>query len=115
MCSTGFTVLVPVLFVVLLGYAARRAKAFDIDQVAGINGLALDFPLPFALRGHSDYSSHAADTRRFFILVALAALLGIYLFAFAVTMLVLCLSSSAAALFALGAAFPSARSLVQPC
>jgi acyl-CoA reductase-like NAD-dependent aldehyde dehydrogenase len=38
--STTLTVLVPVLFVVLLGYVAGRAKAFDTDQVAGINELA---------------------------------------------------------------------------
>jgi predicted permease len=32
--SATLTVLIPVLFVVLLGYVAGRAKAFDPDQVA---------------------------------------------------------------------------------
>jgi hypothetical protein len=33
MSSTALMVLVPVLFVVLLGYAAGRAKAFDIVSI----------------------------------------------------------------------------------
>jgi malonate transporter len=49
MLSTTITVLVPVLFVVLLGYVAGRAKAFDADQVSGVNELALDFALPASL------------------------------------------------------------------
>jgi malonate transporter and related proteins len=109
MSSTAFTVLVPVLFVVLLGYAAGRAKAFDIDQVAGINELALDFALPASLFvGIVTIPRTQLTQDVLFILVALAALLGIYLLAFAVAMRVLRLSPSAAALFALGAAFPSA-------
>jgi malonate transporter and related proteins len=109
MSSTALTVLVPVLFVVLLGYVAGRAKAFDIDQVAGINELALDFALPASLFVGMVIIPRTQVTQDvLFILVALAALLGIYLFAFAVVMLVLRLSPGAAALFALGAAFPSA-------
>jgi len=107
MSSTALTVLVPVLFVVLLGYVAGRAKAFDIDQVAGINELALDFALPASLFVSIVTIPRTQLTQDvLFILVALAALLGIYLLAFAVAVLVLRLSPSAAALFALGAAFP---------
>jgi Membrane transport protein len=47
--STTFTVLIPVLFVLLLGYFAWRIKAFDAEQVTGINELALDFALPASL------------------------------------------------------------------
>jgi malonate transporter and related proteins len=43
------SVIVPVFFVLLLGYAAGRAKAFDSDQVSGINELVLDFALPASL------------------------------------------------------------------
>ncbi len=39
-------VLLPVLFVVGLGYWASRRKQFDSDQVAGLNALVLDFALP---------------------------------------------------------------------
>ena len=43
------TIIVPIFFVLLLGYAAGRAKEFDRDQVAGINELVLDFALPATL------------------------------------------------------------------
>jgi malonate transporter len=40
------TIIVPIFFVLLLGYAAGRAKEFDSGKVAGINELVLDFALP---------------------------------------------------------------------
>jgi malonate transporter and related proteins len=43
------TIIVPIFFVLLLGYAAGRARAFDSDQVAGINELAFDFAVPASL------------------------------------------------------------------
>jgi malonate transporter and related proteins len=43
------TIIVPIFFVLLLGYAAGRAKEFGRDQVAGINELVLDFALPASL------------------------------------------------------------------
>ncbi len=43
------TIIVSVFFVLLLGYVAGRARAFDSDQVAGINELVLDFALPASL------------------------------------------------------------------
>jgi predicted permease len=43
------SIVVPVFFVLLLGYAAGRAKAFDRDQVAGMNELVLDFAVPASL------------------------------------------------------------------
>ncbi len=43
------TIVVPIFFVLLLGYAAGRVKAFDNEQVAGINELVLDFALPASL------------------------------------------------------------------
>lgn len=43
------TIIVPIFFVLLLGYAAGRARAFDSDQVAGINELVLDFAVPASL------------------------------------------------------------------
>jgi predicted permease len=44
--STALAALVPVLFVLLFEYFARRSKKFDADQVVGFNELALDFALP---------------------------------------------------------------------
>ena len=46
MILTAITVLLPVFFVLGLGYFAGRAKKFDIDQVAGLNELVLDYALP---------------------------------------------------------------------
>jgi malonate transporter and related proteins len=43
------TIIVPIFSVLLLGYAAGRAKGFDSDRVAGINELVLDFALPASL------------------------------------------------------------------
>jgi malonate transporter len=43
------SVIVPVFFVLLLGYAAGRAKAFVSEQVSGINELVLNFALPASL------------------------------------------------------------------
>src|SRR5438874_4555156 len=46
MILTALTVLLPVFFVLLLGYFAGRAKEFDASQVAGLNDLVLDYALP---------------------------------------------------------------------
>src|SRR5438045_7407776 len=46
MILTVITVLLPVFFVLGLGYFAGRAKKFDADQVAGLNDLVLDYALP---------------------------------------------------------------------
>ena len=107
MLAATLTVLIPVLFVVLLGYVAGRAKAFDRDQVAGINELALDYALPASLFvGVVTIPRTQLMHDLSFVLVVLAALVGVYLAALAVGMLVFRLAARAAALFALGAAFP---------
>ena len=46
MTLTALTVLLPVFFVLGLGYFAGRAKKFDADQVAGLNELVLDYAFP---------------------------------------------------------------------
>src|SRR5438045_9736713 len=46
MILTVITVLLPVFFVVGLGYFAGRAKKFDADQVAGLNDWVLGYALP---------------------------------------------------------------------
>jgi malonate transporter and related proteins len=45
----SLSVLLPVLFVIGLGFWAGRAKQFDSDQVHGFNELVLDFALPAML------------------------------------------------------------------
>jgi malonate transporter len=46
---TATTVVLPVFFVLALGYFAGRARKFDPDQVAGLNELVLDYALPAML------------------------------------------------------------------
>src|SRR3954453_741616 len=46
MLNTTFSVLLPVLFVMGLGYWAGRAKRFNADQVRGINDLVMTYALP---------------------------------------------------------------------
>jgi hypothetical protein len=41
--------LLPVFFVLALGYFAGRRNAFDADQAAGLSKLALSFALPASL------------------------------------------------------------------
>ena len=43
------TALVPVFFVLVLGYGAGKRNAFDADQAAGLSKLALTFALPATL------------------------------------------------------------------
>jgi predicted permease len=108
MLSENFTVLVPVFFVLLLGYLAGRAKKFDANQVDGINELVLDFALPASLFTGVVGSSRTEIAQRFsFILVALATLLGIYVLGLAFSRIIFRLTLGNSALFALAAAFPS--------
>ena len=41
--------LLPVFFVLALGYVAGKRNAFDADQAAGLSKLALSFALPASL------------------------------------------------------------------
>ena len=97
------------LFVLSLGYFAWRAKKFDADQVAGINELALEFALPASLFigiVGIPRTQLLQDAR--FVGAVLVDLIGIYLVAFIIGNRLLRLSTTATALFALGAAFPAA-------
>lgn len=109
MLPTTFTVLIPVLFVLLLGYFGWRIKAFGAEQVAGINELALDFALPASVFvGIVGIPRTQLGQDASFVVAVLLDSVGLYLMALVVGMRVLHLSTSAAALFALGASFPAA-------
>jgi malonate transporter and related proteins len=47
--ASAINVLLPVFFVLALGYAAGRAKWFGAEQAAGLNELVLDYALPASL------------------------------------------------------------------
>ena len=109
MVSTTLAVLVPVLFVLLLGYFAWRSKKFDADQVAGINELALDFALPASLFvGIVNIPRTQLAQEASFVVAVMLDLSALYVLALVIGTRVLRLPISAAALFALGASFPSA-------
>src|SRR5437773_7852617 len=108
MTLTALTVLLPVFFVLGLGYFAGRAKKFDADQVAGLNELVLDFALPAMmfvatvktprdqLLGEGPYA-----------LAILVAFIGLFLIVVLFSMRVLHHSVGEAALQANLASFPS--------
>ena len=109
MLSSTLAVLIPVLFVLMLGYLAWRAKKFDADQVAGINELALDFALPASLFvGIVGIPRIQLLQDASFVTAVLVDLLGIYIMALVIGKRLLRLPTTAAALFALGASFPAA-------
>ena len=109
MLSTTLTILIPVLFVLLLGYFAWRIKAFDAKEVSGINELALDFALPASLFvGIVSIPRTQLAQDASLVLAVLIDLVGLYLIALIVGMRLLRLSAGAAAIFALGASFPAA-------
>jgi malonate transporter and related proteins len=109
MLSITLTILIPVLFVLLLGYFAWRTKAFDGEQVTGVNELALDFALPASLFvgivsiPRTQLAQDASLVGAVFV-----ALVGLYVTALFIGMRLLRLSPSASAIFALGASFPAA-------
>jgi malonate transporter and related proteins len=109
MFSLTLTILIPVLFVLLLGYFAWRAKAFNAEQVTGINELALDFALPASLFvGIVAIPRTQLVQDASFVVAVLVDLVGLYLVSLVIGMRLLRLPTTAAALFALGASFPAA-------
>jgi malonate transporter and related proteins len=103
------SVIVPVYFVLLLGYLAGRAKKFDSDQVQGINELVLDFALPAAL-----FVGTISTTRSLllqlgpFFAVTVASMLGMYVVGLVIARAVFHLNLGAAGLFAISSSFPAA-------
>ena len=108
MLLTSLTVLVPVLFVIALGYWAGRAKKFDSDQVMGINELVLDYAMPaimFVGITKTTRSELLADIP--FLLTIFIALVGFFLLVLFVGMFLLHHSLSEATIQAGLVSFPS--------
>ncbi|PYJ42733.1 MAG: hypothetical protein DME86_04790 [Verrucomicrobia bacterium] len=108
MIVTAITVLLPVFFVLGLGYFAGRAKKFDADQVAGLNELVLDYALPAMMfvatvkNARSQLLSQGP-----YALALLIAFVGLFLIMVLVSTRVLHHSLGEAALQANLASFPS--------
>src|SRR5947207_4308455 len=105
---TATTVVLPVFFVLALGYLAGRAKKFETDQVAGLNELVLDYALPAML-----FVATVKTPRERLLsegpyaLALLIAIVGLFLVVVLVSTRVLRRSLGEAALQANLASFPS--------
>jgi len=108
MLVSSFSVLLPVLFVLVLGYWAGRSKKFDADQVKGINELVLDFALPAIMFvGIVKTASYPPAGEGPFVVAVTFALLGFYLAVLTFSLLVLRRSLGEAALQSCLLSFPS--------
>jgi len=80
--SAVCTALVPIFFVLLLGYLAGKAHSFDSDQAAGLGKLALGFALPAALfAGMSALPQGLLATQLKLVLCLIAVHVGLFLLA----------------------------------
>jgi malonate transporter len=108
MLVSSFSVLLPVLFVIALGYFAGRTKEFDADQVKGINELVLDFALPAIMFvGIVKTASHPPGGETSFVIAITFALLAFYIAVLLTSLYVLRHSLGEAALQACLLSFPS--------
>jgi malonate transporter and related proteins len=102
-------VLLPVLFVLGLGFWAGRAKRFDSDQVAGLNELVLDFAFPALLFVGIARASRAALFGELpFVLALLIAALGLFVLVALLSMFALRHSLSAAAIQSISVTYSNA-------
>src|SRR5260370_25128934 len=109
MLVTSFSVLLPVFFVMGLGYWAGRAKRFDAHQMRGINDVVMTYALPslmFVATGTTTRSAIFSEVP--FLLALLIALLGFYIAVALLSLLFLRPSIGAAGLQAFLSSVPSA-------
>jgi predicted permease len=108
MIVTVITVLLPVFFVLGLGYFAGSAKQFDSDQIRGFNELVLDYAMPammFVATVKTPRDQLLGEGR--YALALLVAFVGLFLIVVLVSTRVLHRSLGEAALQANLASFPS--------
>lgn len=112
MLVSAINVLLPVFFVLALGYAAGRAKRFDADQVAGLNELVLDYALPASLFVATVRTPREQLLQDFPFVVALfMAFVSLYAVTLTLGRLLLRHSPGTAGLQALSVGFPTATFL----
>jgi predicted permease len=108
MILSAITVLLPVFFVLGLGYIAGRAKQFDADQVRGLNELVLDYAMPAMMFVATVKTSRGQLlSEGLFALALLVAFLGLFLSVVFVSTRVLHHSLGEAALQANLTSYPS--------
>src|ERR1700745_3566420 len=100
------TIIFPIFFVLLLGYAAGRANQFDSHQVAGINELVLKFALPASLFVGTVGVSRTQLLQETPLLVAmLVCLVGVYIVVFLIGKLLFRHTVGVAAIQAIAVSF----------
>jgi predicted permease len=108
MLLSSFSVLMPVLFVLAIGFFAGRAKKFSAEQVNGVNELVLDFALPAIMFvGIVKTTGSNAGAEHVFLVVLFLGFVGFYLAVLMVSLYGLRHSLGAAALQACSVSFPS--------
>jgi len=108
MLATSFSVLLPVLFVMGLGYWAGYTKRFDADQIRGLNDLVMTYALPslmFVATVTTTRSKILAEVP--FLLALLVAFLGLFVLVALLSASVLRHGVGAAGLQAFLVTFPS--------
>ena len=94
--------LLPVFFVLMLGYIAGKRHAFDEDQSAGLSKLALQFALPSALFvSMTDIRRDLLLQQGSLVLSLLVAHVGLFLLSFLLLNLLATLRGSGAVILAL--------------
>ena len=97
--GNAFLVLLPVLFVMALGFVAGRSRQFDPDQVQGLNELVLSFALPALLfAGIVTTSRSSLLTAGPFVLALLIVFVGLFVVVALLSMFTLHRGVGAAAL-----------------
>jgi malonate transporter and related proteins len=108
MLITSFSVLLPVFFVMALGYWAGRTKRFDADQTRGLNDLVMTFALPSLMFVATVTTTRSEIISESFLLIALLiAFLGLFIAVTLFSMSVLRHDIGAAGLQAFLITFPS--------
>jgi malonate transporter and related proteins len=86
MLNSSITVLLPIFFVLSLGYFAGRTKQFNSEQASGLNELVLDYALPASLFvGASSTPRDQLLQQAPLFLAIFITLMGLYLIAWLVS------------------------------
>lgn len=86
MLNSIVVILLPIFFVLAIGYSAGRAKQFDSTQTSGLNVLVLNYALPASLFvGTTSTSRDRLLQQGTFFLAIFIAFLGLYLIAWLIS------------------------------
>lgn len=103
------TLIVPIFFVLVLGYVAGKARAFDSDQVTGISNLVFEFALPASLFVGTVRTPRAQLLQQLPLFLALCiSIVGFYLVVVVLSRWLFRKPLGEAALQALNVSFPAA-------